>query len=347
MSASFKVFGDFASIAAVTAAMNAFLSNDPGRWASIESALAALACDPTSPDGGTAASWASLAFAVAGGCARFSRPVALTLPVTAVNAGSASGRTPLGGTGGCNRASAAPSAVPADGPSVEAPSEPVFPRPDPVDGPAGAAFFAPARPSGLTAGTFFGGGTAFLAGTLPGPNPVVVTASAEAGGRIPSRSTGTPTAFAAFSPFSTTSAAGSSRRSSRSARSMSATACSPGNRIRPAIRAFRAGSPPLRCTGSTGSASSDVRARSTAPPPADGDAFDRAATRPATAALPALRCNIAIDRGLIKAAVRRTEGVGHPGAALRPSTHRRHARRPTVRPPTSWPAKWSHTNSPC
>ncbi len=110
MSASFNVFGDFASMAVFTASMNAFLSNDPGRWASIVSALAALACEPTSPDGGNAASWASLAFDAAGGCARFSRPVALTLPVTAVKAGSSSGRTPLGRTGGCNSASAANSA---------------------------------------------------------------------------------------------------------------------------------------------------------------------------------------------------------------------------------------------
>ena len=42
-SACSNVFGDFASIAAFTAAMNAFLSNVPGCWASIVSTLAALA----------------------------------------------------------------------------------------------------------------------------------------------------------------------------------------------------------------------------------------------------------------------------------------------------------------
>ena len=67
-----SVFGDFASMAALTAAMKAFLSNVPGCWASIVSALAALACAPTSPAGGSAASWASFAFDAAGGCARFS-----------------------------------------------------------------------------------------------------------------------------------------------------------------------------------------------------------------------------------------------------------------------------------
>jgi hypothetical protein len=43
LSASFSVFGDFASIAAFTAAMNAFLSNAPGCWASIASTFAAFA----------------------------------------------------------------------------------------------------------------------------------------------------------------------------------------------------------------------------------------------------------------------------------------------------------------
>ena len=309
MSASFNVFGDFASMAAFTAAMNAFLSNEPGRWASIESALAALACDPTSPDGGTAASWASLAFAVAGGCARFSRPVALTLPVTAVNAGSASGRTPLGGTGGCSRASSARARRRPLRPLPPRAAEPAFPRPAPVEGPTGAAFFAPARPSGLTAGTFFGGGTAFLAGTLPGPNPVVVTASAEAGGRIPSRSTGTPTDLRRLQPLL------HHIRGRLVAPKLAQCPVDVGDGL-------LAGEPhpagdqgiPRRIPAAALHRKHRIRI---IPGPGEidsadfggPDAFERAATRPATAALPALRCNMAIDRGLINAAERRTAGA--------------------------------------
>ncbi|MEE4023007.1 hypothetical protein V1Y59_07960 [Gordonia sp. PKS22-38] len=69
---------------------------------------------------------------------------------------------------------------------------------------------AAAVPRGLFAGTGFGGGTDFFGATADGPNPVVVTASAEDGGLGPSSSTGTPTACAAFSPCSTVSSAGSS-----------------------------------------------------------------------------------------------------------------------------------------
>ena len=132
--------------------------------------------------------------------------------------------------------------------------------------PLAARALAAARPSGLTAGTFFGGGTGFFAGTAPGPKPVVFTASADAGGRTPSRSTGTPAAFAALRPFSTVSTAGSSRRSSRSAPSMSATACSPGNRIRPAIKALTAAFPASRCSASTaGGPERDAIGQSTEP----------------------------------------------------------------------------------
>ena len=241
-------------MAAFTAAMKAFLSNVPGCWASIVSALAALACDPTSPAGGSAASWASLAFAAAGGCARFSRAVALTLPVTAVKAGSSSGRTPVGRTGGCSSASAANGAGAA--PIAAAFVEALGTAPS-------AAGFAPAlacaiRGSGLGRSPaertdrrhLLRRGHRLLRGHGPGPKPVVFTASAEAGGRTPSRSTGTPAAFAALRPFSTVSTAGSSRRSSRSAPSMSATAWSPGNRIRPAIKALTAAFPAARCSAS-------------------------------------------------------------------------------------------------
>ena len=99
-SASLSVFGDFASIAALTAAMKAFLSKVPACCASIVSALAACACPATSPAGGSAASWASLALAPAGGCAFLSLATFFTLPVTAAKAGSSAGRTGVGGTGG-------------------------------------------------------------------------------------------------------------------------------------------------------------------------------------------------------------------------------------------------------
>ena len=69
-------------MAALTAAMNAFLSNEPACWASIVSTLAALACPARSSVGASAASWASLAFDAAGGCARLSLAKPLTLPVT-------------------------------------------------------------------------------------------------------------------------------------------------------------------------------------------------------------------------------------------------------------------------
>jgi hypothetical protein len=110
---------------------------------------------------------------------------------------------------------------------------------------------AAALPSGLTAGTGLGGGTGAFGATEAGPKPVVVTASADAGGRGPSRSTGTPTAFAARSPFSTVSTAGSSRRISFSAASTSVRACSPGDRSRAASSAPTAAFPAARCRAST------------------------------------------------------------------------------------------------
>ena len=124
---------------------------------------------------------------------------------------------------------------------------------------AGAAPFRPtalagfaALAAGLTFGTGLGGGTGFLAGTASGPNPVRTTASADAGGfcAAPSRSTGTPAAFAAFSPLSTVSTAGSSWRTSRRAASMLLTASAPGDRIRPASSALTAAFPAERCNAS-------------------------------------------------------------------------------------------------
>ena len=218
-------------MAAFTAAMNAFLSNVPGCWASMVSALAAFAWPVRSSVGARAASWASLAFAAAGGCARLTLAKVLTFFVTWVNAGSLSGSTPGGLTGGCSSCSPESAAGSAAGPPPTAGAGAGGAAPGPP--PAGFAPFAAALPRGLLAGTGLGGGTGFLGATCPGPKPVVVTASAEAGGRTPSRSTGTPRFFAAFSPFSSTSTSGSSFFSS-SARRRSRTA--PG---RPAPSAAR------------------------------------------------------------------------------------------------------------
>ena len=232
-----SVFGDFASIAAFTAAMNAFLSNVPGCWASIVSTLAALACPARSSAGASAASWASLAFAAAGGCARFAAATPFTAPTTWLNAGSAAGRTPGGGTGGASswsevsaRRAADVGAAPPAAASERSAGARAARRSGGPRRPPPFAGFAAALPSGLTFGTGFGGGTGFFAGTASGPNPVRTTASADAGGfcAAPSRSTGTPAAFAAFSPFSTVSMVGSSRRTSRRAASMSRHRRGPG-----------------------------------------------------------------------------------------------------------------------
>src|SRR5262245_4962465 len=166
--------------------MNAFLSNDPACWASIESTLAALACPVRSSVGANAASWASFAFDAAGGCARFAFANPFTLPATRVYAASCSGRTPSGGAGGSNNCSpdnaagagagagadTTPPVPPESGAGVPGPALPTFA--------AGMAGLAAAFPNGLTAGTGFVGGTAFFAATAFGPNPVVVTANADA-----------------------------------------------------------------------------------------------------------------------------------------------------------------------
>ena len=116
----------------------------------------------------------------------------------------------------------------------------------PVPRPPALAVTAPARPSGLTAGTGLVGGTGFFAGTDSGPKPVLVTASADGCGLGPSRSTGTPVALAAFNPVSTVSMAGSSRRTSVSAASISVTACASGDIRFAAMRALTAALPALR-----------------------------------------------------------------------------------------------------
>ena len=175
-------------MAALTAAMNAFLSNEPACWASMVSTFAALAWPGRSSVGASAASCASLAF---DGRRRMRLLVlgeaGLTWPVTCVKAGSS-----LGPHLGRRRP-----AVAAAGRRTAAPGRPSLRRP-----PAAPAApqrrhrsrrpcrhrrpvwrgFAPALPSGCTAGTGFGGGTGFFAGTASGPKPVLVTASAEAGG---------------------------------------------------------------------------------------------------------------------------------------------------------------------
>ena len=272
----------------------------------------------------------------------FAKP--LTPPVTWPKAGSAAGLVPVGGAGGCSSLSVVSGAGPSAGAAAPAAAptgarhrrRPCRRRADHRCRPT------PLRPwhrpcrAGWTAGTGFAGGTAFFAGTDAGPNPVLVTASAEAGGFGPSRSTGTPAALAAFNPFSTMSIAGSFRRISVSAESISVSACSPGDRSFAAIRAPAAGLP-SRWTGNW--ASSPEASAAAAPPPAcrrpaarasttsfaadsiDGDPVpDRPATgaaagcrrpptMPATAAFPALRCSMANARGFINAADRWTVGA--------------------------------------
>src|SRR3954451_4582984 len=90
--------------------------------------------------------------------------------------------------------------------------------------PGGLPAWPAALRSGLTAGTGLGGGAGFLGATEPGPKPVLLTASADAGGFGPSSSTGMPAALACFRPFSTVSIAGSSLRISLSAASISVAA---------------------------------------------------------------------------------------------------------------------------
>ncbi len=184
--------GDFASIAVFTAAMKAFLSNEPAGCASIESTFEAFAWPARSSEGACAASCASLAFAEAGGCAFLAAAKPLTFSVTCMNAGSAAATAAIAGAGA------------GFGPF----------------GPPPAAGFEPALPSLDFAGTGLAGGVGFFAGTAFGPKPVVVTARADAGGFGPSSVTGTPADWAALSPFSTVSIAGSSPRTSFSAASM-------------------------------------------------------------------------------------------------------------------------------
>jgi hypothetical protein len=113
---------------------------------------------------------------------------------------------------------------------------------------------AAALPSGLTAGTGLGGGTGFFGATDPGPKPVLVTASADAGGFGPSSSTGMPAFLACFRPFSTVSIAGSSLRISLSAASISLTASPPGDLSLAAMSALTAPLPALRWSCSTAAA---------------------------------------------------------------------------------------------
>ena len=91
-------------MAVLTAAMNAFLSNVPACWASIVSALAALACPARSSVGASAASCASLAFDAAGGCARLSSGEALDVPRDlGERRDPPRAAPPVGATGGCKQ----------------------------------------------------------------------------------------------------------------------------------------------------------------------------------------------------------------------------------------------------
>src|SRR5215211_393953 len=159
-------------MAAFTAAIKAFFSKEPACWASIVSTLAALACPARSSGGASAASWASLAFEAAGGCALLVLAKPSMLPVTWAKAGSSSGRTAVGATGGCSSWSAdmgAGAVVGAAAPPVTGGAAGALPAAAPLTGPRALAGSAPALPSLLTAGTGLGGGVGFLALTDSGP----------------------------------------------------------------------------------------------------------------------------------------------------------------------------------
>ena len=166
--------------------MNAFLSNEPGCWASIVSTLAALACPARSSVGASAASCASLAFDAAGGCARFAFAKPLTVPVTCVNAGSSSGRAPGGGTGGGQelvgrqRRRAAVAAAPPRRRQRRPPGR----RRAPAGAASAPAGFGALRrrpcPAGSPPAPAWAAAPASSAAPTSGPNPVVVTASADA-----------------------------------------------------------------------------------------------------------------------------------------------------------------------
>ena len=94
LSASLSVFGDLASIAVFTAAMNACLSKVPACWASIESTFAALAWPATSSVGGERGALRLLGLRRGRRVRLLGLGEPLTLPFTCANAGSSSGRHP-------------------------------------------------------------------------------------------------------------------------------------------------------------------------------------------------------------------------------------------------------------
>ncbi len=100
LSASSRFLGACLAMAAVTAAMNAALSNVPAGAAAMSPALASLACASLSSAGGLAAFPASAALALAGGCLAACCFAATTLALVARNPGCSAGAGALGGTGG-------------------------------------------------------------------------------------------------------------------------------------------------------------------------------------------------------------------------------------------------------
>ena len=119
------------------------------------------------------------------------------------------------------------------------PAPGALPPPAPFAAPAGFAAFAPPCPAGSPPAPAWAAAPASSAAPHPGPNPVVVTASAD-GGRLRSPLLEVdrhPGRLGRLQPLLDRVDAGSSRRISRSAASMSVTACSPGDRNRAAINA--------------------------------------------------------------------------------------------------------------
>ena len=111
------------------------------------------------------------------------------------------GAPPVGGTGGCSSLSAVNGAGPGTGAAAATGRGAAAGRSRPAAPGAGAGCgaFAAALPSGChRRHRLRRGAPASSSATAPGPNPVFVTASADAGGFGPSRSTGTPAAFAAL-----------------------------------------------------------------------------------------------------------------------------------------------------
>ena len=167
--------------------------------------------------------------------------------MTCANAGSSSGRTRLGGTGGASSvgrlAGARPEPAPAaagDGPAAALPRRAGRPS-SPVRTPP---------PAATSAGTRFGGGTGFLRRARPparsrsSPRRARTAAAWRVALEVDRHAERPSPPSGPARPASTS---GSSRRISRSAVSIFSTASPPRERHRPAMRADTAALPALRC----------------------------------------------------------------------------------------------------